>query len=140
VLGEASVYEARMVTRREAERLGFGAQAVGELLLVTSELCSNIVRHAGRGELRLRRVDDSERGVGVEVAAWDGGPPIANFVEALRDGWSSGAPIDPLALFRRKGIGAGLGAVQRLSEELRHDELPAGKEICAVRFVVPRRR
>jgi len=129
-----------MVTRREAERLGFGAQAVGELVLVASELCSNVVRHAGRGELRLRRVDDGERGVGVEVAAWDKGPPIAHFASALRDGWSSGAPIDPLALFKRKGIGAGLGAVQRLSDELRHDELPVGKEVCAVRFVAPRRR
>lgn len=138
ILSEASVYEARKVTRDEAERLGFAPQAVGELLLVASELSNNVARHAGRGELRLRRVDDA-RGVGIEVAAWDEGPPIADFTAALQDGWSSGAPVDPTKLLRRKGIGSGLGAVQRLSDELRYEVLPRGKEICAVRFVVPLR-
>ena len=140
ILGDASAYEARQVIRQVAESLGFSSQAVSELTLVASELCTNVARHAGRGELRLRRVEHPERGVGLELASWDEAPPIADFSRMLQDGWSRGAPIDPMQQLHRQGIGAGLGAVQRLSDEVHHEALPHGKEIRAVRYVHRRRR
>lgn len=140
ILSEASVYEARALARQEASRLGFEARVAGELVLVVSELSTNISRHAGRGELRLQRVDDDERGVGLEVGAIDEGPPIASFAAALVDGWSHGAPLDPVRQLRYPGLGAGLGAVQRFSDELHYEPLAVGKQIRAVRFVHPARR
>ncbi len=135
VLSEASASEARLTAREHASRLGFEAQATGELVIVASELCFNIARHAGRGEMRLSRVDDPERGVGLELSAWDEGPRIADFDQMLQDGWSDGALLDPVQRLRARGIGAGLGAVRRLTDEVRYEELERGKAIRAVRFV-----
>lgn len=137
IINDASVYGARQATREVAAALGFDRRRVEELVLVASELTSNILKHAGRGELHVRRVVDEARGVGIELCARDDGPLIADFEEAQRDGWSEGGPIDPRNLFGRRGIGAGLGAVRRLSDEVRHEARGPGKEISAVRFLSP---
>ncbi len=137
IINDASVYGARQATREVAGALGFDRRRVEELVLVASELTSNILKHAGRGELRVGPVVDAVRGVGIELCARDEGPPIVDFEEAQRDGWSEGGPIDPLKLFGRRGIGAGLGAVRRLSDEVRHEARTPGKEISAVRFLSP---
>lgn len=134
---DASVYGARQAARELALSVGFDRRRAEELVLVASELASNILKHAGKGELRLQVVRDSKRGVGLEMIASDQGPPIPDFQEALRDGWSQGGPIDPLRLFGRKGIGAGLGAVRRFSDELRYNQDARGKQISATRYLSP---
>ena len=65
----------------------------------------------------------------------DVGPPINDFESALRDGWTDGSPIEPMKLLRRRGIGAGLGAVARLSDGLNYERTPHGKVITARRYV-----
>ena len=137
---DASVYGARQAAREVAAAAGFDRRRGEELVLVASELASNILKHAGSGELRVRRVEDARRGVGVELQATDRGPPIADFEAAQVDGWSEGKRIDPLRFFGRKGIGAGLGAVRRLSDEVRYVQREGEKTITARRFVSPRPR
>lgn len=140
ITSDASVYGARQAIREEAQALGFARRVVEELVLVASELSTNILKHAGRGELELRRVDHPQKGPGLELCARDQGPPIADFADALRDGWSGGAPIDPVKLFGRKGIGAGMGAIQRLSDELSYQQNDGSKEIRAARYAASRPR
>jgi serine/threonine-protein kinase RsbT len=104
-------------------------------VIVVSELASNILKYGIRGEIVFRRISDETNRPGIEIAARDVGPPINDFESALRDGWTDGSPIEPMKLLRRRGIGAGLGAVARLSDRLNYERTPHGKVITARRYV-----
>ena len=132
---EADLYGARSAVREFAALIGFGRTVQGELVIVVSELCSNILKYGIRGEIVFRRIADESGRPGIEIVARDVGPPINDFESALRDGWTDGAPIDPGKLLKRRGIGAGLGEVARLSEQLSYERTPHGKLITARRFV-----
>ena len=129
------VHAARQRARAFAEALGFDAVACAELVIVVSELASNILKYGVAGEIVLSVVHDEALGAALCIEARDIGPPIADFERALRDGWTDTGPIDPAALFRRRGLAAGLGAVARLTDQLRHEPAAQGKAIVALRFV-----
>jgi len=101
-VAEASqVNEARREVARIAARLSFGQTVAGEVAIVVTELASNLVKHAGGGELLVR-----ERGSGgLEVLAVDRGPGMPDIARSLLDGYSTAG-----------SAGTGLGAVQRLSD------------------------
>jgi serine/threonine-protein kinase RsbT len=109
------VFLARWAVQRAAADLGFPRHAAGELAIAVSELCTNILKYGVRGEVTFRRVDDAVHGAGIEILAEDEGPPLVDLDAALRDGWGDRGPIDPAHL-RRGGIGAGLGAIRRLTD------------------------
>src|SRR5262249_20106504 len=72
-----------------------------KVALVVNELASNLVKHAGGGEL-IARVLDGDRGI--EVLALDRGGGMENVERCFADGFSTaGSP------------GTGLGAVRRLA-------------------------
>lgn len=76
----------------------------GRLALIVTELGTNLLKHAGGGELVIDTFDDRE-GCGIEVLALDRGPGIADINRALQDGYSTaGSP------------GSGLGAANRLAD------------------------
>lgn len=102
--GDAS--HARERVRQMGHGIGFQPRAVEELVLVVSELSSNLVRHGGGGELVLSpHLDQS--GPGITIEARDGGPGIKNIDEAMADGFSTGG-----------SLGYGLGTVNRLMDEV----------------------
>jgi hypothetical protein len=69
---------------------------------VLTEAATNILKHAGHGELLVRTLDG-----GVELLALDSGPGMADVHAALSDGHSTaGTP------------GTGLGAIRRLSNQV----------------------
>lgn len=113
------VFMARWAVQRVATQIGFSRTAGQELAIVVSELCTNILKYGVKGELGLARVDDPTAGVGIEIVAEDEGPPLADLELALRDGWGDRGPIDPAHL-RRGGIGAGLGAIRRLTDRFEY--------------------
>jgi serine/threonine-protein kinase RsbT len=131
----AGVYGARSAVRELARSMGFHETAIAELVIVVSELASNILKYAGSGEIALSRVERVPGGTALEITARDAGPPIADFATALRDGWTDRAPIDPAVLLRRPGLGAGLGAVARLTDELSYVAEPTGKAIICLRYL-----
>lgn len=135
ILIDADIYGLRDAVRRFAAALGFGRIVQAELVIVASELATNILKYGNRGTMELRLVYDDTGRPGIEMVASDLGPPIRNFETALRDGWTDGGPIDPLLLLRRGGIGAGLGAVARLSDRLAYRREQDGNMISAQRFV-----
>ena len=101
---EASgVAEACRFAMKLAEALRFSESDIGRVALVVTEAATNIVQHAGRGEILLRpfALDDP---ASLEVLALDKGPGIRNVAEALRDGFSTGG-----------SSGQGLGGIARLS-------------------------
>ena len=93
---------ARRVAVSIAEAAGFDRNDRSDIGIVATEAASNIVRHAGRGEILLCLVD----GPGLELIALDGGPGMRDVEACLADGYSS-----------RGSIGGGFGAMRRLARE-----------------------
>lgn len=97
----SQVAEARRFGAALARSLNFDDLDTGKVAILTTELATNLVKHARDGELVLNALEDSSD-VGVEIIALDRGPGMANPVECLRDGYSTVG-----------GAGTGLGAVTR---------------------------
>jgi serine/threonine-protein kinase RsbT len=102
-----------------AASVGLGRQAAEECALSTSELATNLVRYAIRGELLLSPVRGPS-GTGLEIESVDHGPGIADVERALRDGFSTGG-----------GLGGGLPGVRRMMDEIEIATGPAGTRIVA---------
>jgi len=122
------------LTKRFAATLGFSSRECGELAIVASELSSNILKYGPPGSIELDAFTDAG-GSGIQLTAHDHGPPFKNFELAVKDGWDDAGPIDPLSIFRRKGMGGGLGAVTRLTHRLAVLPADQGKSIVAVRYL-----
>ena len=86
-------------------RAGFNETETGRVALIVTELATNILKHAKRGEILMRLLDRGDT-LGVEFLSLDHGPGIANLTQCFRDGYSTaGSP------------GTGLGAIGRLADE-----------------------
>ena len=105
-------YEARWL----AERAGFPRNDAIEFAIVAVELTTNVLKYGKRGAVVLEIVDDTVRGLGTRVTAYDEGPPFTDFERALSDGSDENGPISASRFGRRRGIASGLGAVHRLSD------------------------
>lgn len=88
-----------------ADALGFGETRAGQLALIITEAATNILKHAGEGEIHVGPAQ-SAAGVGVDVLAIDSGPGIADLDASLVDGMSTAGTY-----------GGGLGALGRLADE-----------------------
>ena len=129
------VYAPRNALGKVAQELGFQRRERAELLIVVSELCTNIVKYGVHGSLELERVVDATYGVGIAIIAHDVGPAFRDFTMALQDGCDDQGPIDPGMLMKRGGLGIGLGAVRRLTDSLCVDYTSGGKSIRVVRYL-----
>ena len=131
---DTDMLAARSAVRRCAQDLGFTSKDIAELVIVVSELVSNILKYAGRGAIVVAPMNDPGQGIGVHIAAFDTGPAFHDLSMALRDGHGDRGPILPERMFGRKGIGGGLGAVVRFTDTFECDQQPSGKRIGVVRF------
>ena len=129
------VYALREAVGKLATELGFQRRERAELLIVVSELCTNIVKYGVRGSLEVEPHMDAVYGVGIAMVAHDIGPAFKNFNMAQQDGYDDHGPIDPGLLMKRGGLGIGLGAVRRLTDSLSVDYSTDGKSIRVVRYL-----
>ncbi|MCX6690631.1 MAG: ATP-binding protein/SpoIIE family protein phosphatase [Methanoregula sp.] len=103
-IGEMSgVVEARQTAMTLCEIQGFDAALSGKVAIIVTELATNLVKHAGGGDLLIRRYNEADR-FGIECLALDRGPGIKDIGRCLQDGYSTGG-----------SPGNGLGAVRRLA-------------------------
>jgi anti-sigma regulatory factor (Ser/Thr protein kinase)/serine/threonine protein phosphatase PrpC len=100
------IHHAQRVARTVAAAVGFDGRAVEEVAIAAGELASNLIKHAGGGELRLTRLADYGR-FGMQLESIDRGPGIPDVEHAMADGFSTAG-----------GIGYGLGAINRLMDEV----------------------
>ncbi len=135
----ADVLIAQLVVRQGARAMGFPRAACAELMIVASELASNIVKYGRRGVLRVEPITHPVHGSGIRLVAEDEGPPFKSFETAQRDGFNDDGPLDPSELIARRGTASGLGAVRRMTHELTWTPLPHGKAVIATRYVTPPR-
>lgn len=103
---KSQVGEARRRTGEVVEHLGFDQTTAEKVAIVVTELATNLLKHAGEGELVVRPLHTAQE-TGIEILALDRGPGMANVATCLRDGYSTSG-----------SLGQGLGAVQRLSTHL----------------------
>jgi anti-sigma regulatory factor (Ser/Thr protein kinase) len=117
VANRADAERARREAHALATALAFDAPRADAVALAVLELATNLVRHARQGELELTAVD-GPRGRGVQVESWDAGPGIADVERAFEDRFSTAG-----------GLGSGLPAVLRLTDELEIETGPDGTRI-----------
>lgn len=104
VTESSEVAQARRAVAGMAGRQGLNEEDAGRAALIAMEICSNMVKHGGGGELLVQPLERGERR-GVGLIGLDKGPGIADLAKCLRDGFSTaGSP------------GTGLGAISRMSQ------------------------
>lgn len=94
--------EVRRAVALLGQTMGLSAELIAQACLVTSELCTNILKYAERGEVWLSTLAAHGTAYGLDIVALDRGPGIANFDAAAKDGFSTGG-----------SLGIGLGTMRR---------------------------
>jgi anti-sigma regulatory factor (Ser/Thr protein kinase) len=119
LIGDRSqVGEARRRVVDLAMQIGLGEVPREKLALLVNELGTNLVKHAGGGELLVRALPGRPA---VEVLALDKGGGMASVEESFRDGHSTSG-----------SAGTGLGAVRRLASFVDvYSSRPGGTAIVA---------
>lgn len=97
------VAAARRAGQRLAQQLGFDETRAGKLAIVISEAATNILKHAGEGQLYIMPAQ-TPAAVGIDVVAVDNGPGMDSVAASAIDGVSTVGTA-----------GTGLGALRRLT-------------------------
>jgi anti-sigma regulatory factor (Ser/Thr protein kinase) len=139
VAHDSAVFAARAIVRSFAAQIGFDHEVIEELVVVVSELTSNILKYGRRGHIEVSAIDREDRVRGISIVAEDETPPF-DLATSLLDGYDAKGPLDPARVYGRGGIGAGLGAVARLSDRVELVPHGAGKRIVTRRFLGRPRR
>jgi serine/threonine-protein kinase RsbT len=107
-----------------SREMGFGDTPSQMIATSVSELVRNILKYAGTGEIRLRRVKKMG-GRGIEIEAIDQGPGIADCEVAMQDHFSSSGTL-----------GLGLPAVKRMMDEFSLVSTPGeGTRVTARKWI-----
>ncbi len=111
---------ARRAVVRAASALGGDEQWLGRLTVVVQELARNLVNHAGQGTL-LFSADEQ----GIELLAVDRGPGMTDVARCLADNYSTAGTM-----------GAGLGAIRRMSDGFDIYSQPGGGTLVRARLAL----
>jgi serine/threonine-protein kinase RsbT len=117
---ERDIVLARQKGRSMATELRFSVGNATLIATAISELARNIVSYAGRGEIVMSVVRNSDR-TGIMIVASDSGPGISDLTLALRDGFSTSG-----------SLGIGLPGVRRLMDEFDIESQPGRGTIVTV--------
>lgn len=143
VADPSQVAEARRAAVTLARECGLDETGCGRVALVATEMATNLLKHAGDGDIVAQRITD-EDGDCLELLALDNGPGILDTARALEDGYSSaGSPgtglgairrqTDQFALWSRPGLGTAVMARFALARDPR----PIGATLGAVTVPYP---
>jgi serine/threonine-protein kinase RsbT len=107
IRAEADLMLARLAIRETSSALGFGLTDTTRIVTAGSELARNLYQYAGRGVMRVRSLEATER-QGIELEFEDQGPGIPDLDQAMGAGFSTSG-----------GSGMGLPGAKRLMDEMR---------------------
>ncbi|MFE5812713.1 SpoIIE family protein phosphatase [Streptomyces sp. NPDC056479] len=123
------VRDVRMAARDAADRARLPEDRVAAAELVSTELATNLLKHAGGGRILLDLVGPptpayaDERIPLVQIMAVDHGPGMPDTAAALRDGYSTAA-----------SLGAGLGTCLRTADDFGLHSTPGRGTIAMARI------
>jgi serine/threonine-protein kinase RsbT len=100
------VVKVRQAVRSVAMDLGFSLVDQTKVITAASELARNTLTYGGGGEVRIERLMEGPKRMGVRLTFEDRGPGITNIELALTDGYTTGT-----------GLGLGLNGARKLSHE-----------------------
>jgi len=100
------VVRVRQTVRTVAMDLGFSLVEQTKVITAASELARNTLTYGGGGEVRIERLNEGPKRVGLRLTFEDRGPGIQNIELALTDGYTTGT-----------GLGLGLNGARKLSHE-----------------------
>jgi anti-sigma regulatory factor (Ser/Thr protein kinase)/serine/threonine protein phosphatase PrpC len=106
VLYTSDLLTAQQSVRKIADEAGFDNNSIEELAVVTSELVTNLVKHAGGGKITITSLA-ADGQAGIQIESDDDGAGIANIEQAMTDGFSTTG-----------SLGYGLGTVNRLMDQM----------------------
>ena len=123
ITGEIDIAKATYEAMTMAEVIGFGKTEQYMISTAVSELARNIVVYAMKGEVIIRLIGDSNKGI--EIIAIDKGSGIEDLGMAMKDHFSTS-----------EGLGLGLPGVKRLMDEFRVDtKVGRGTKITVRKWV-----
>ena len=108
-----------------AVQTGFSGQRLAEIDLIVAELSSNLIKHAGGGEILVRPLGDTTV-YGLELLSIDNGPGMSNPTRMMEDGMST-----------TNTLGHGLGSIRRLSDFFDLYTLPNWGTVALSRIYLP---
>ncbi|MDH5402094.1 MAG: ATP-binding protein [Candidatus Heimdallarchaeota archaeon] len=89
-------------------RLGFNEKDLQEILLVITEMLTNVEKYAkSRADIYAKAWIQENSIIGIEITCTDYGPGISNLNNAFLDGYSTS-----------NSLGLGLGAMKKMSDDL----------------------
>jgi serine/threonine-protein kinase RsbT len=113
-----------MTARHLAAEAGF--DEINQFLIATaaSELATNIVKYAKKGEVILKIVQ-KDRQLGIQMIARDDGPGIKDIAKAMQDNFSTS----------KDSLGLGLPSVKRIMDEFKIESQPGhGTTVSALKW------
>ena len=120
---EQSLTAAVLEATRVAEDAGLSRVAAQQLATVTSELARNILKYAGRGQIKLENLEHKGR-KGVRLIASDSGPGIEDIEQAMAEHYSTGGTL-----------GLGLSGAKRMMDDFSVTSQPGqGTRVEAVKW------
>jgi anti-sigma regulatory factor (Ser/Thr protein kinase) len=105
VKDQSYVGQVRRMVKDYASQIGLSGQVLEKLSIVSTELATNLAKHALEGGEILVFNDSDDEQVVVRLTSIDRGPGIDRVEDALEDGVSTS-----------NTLGGGLGAIRRLSD------------------------
>lgn len=117
--------EARRQATAFAEELQMSETQCGEIALVTTEMATNLLKHAGRGHILVQPLQNNPP-AGMRVMSIDKGPGISDISKALSNG--------PLA---SGSLGSGLGTIKRVPDSFDLYSVPGSGTVIETEFWSP---
>lgn len=77
-----------------AGRIGFDDVKAAEVAIVAMEAATNLLKHAGKGEILVQLMRDGGELSGLRMLVLDKGCGITNLGESLRDGYSTAEALE----------------------------------------------
>lgn len=87
-----------------ALKANFSDRKMGEIDIIVAEIASNLVKHAGGGQILVKLIEENEI-QGIEIISIDNGPGMTDLNKMVTDGVST-----------TNTLGLGLGTIKRLSD------------------------
>lgn len=103
----SDIHTAQKTIQSISKNIGFNDLVSEELVIVTKELASNLLKHAKRGILIFTPMTCDKK-TGIQIESIDDGPGIKDIEQAIMDRFSSAG-----------SLGIGLGAVNRMMDEFK---------------------
>ena len=114
--------EARRKVVTFAEELEIEEPRRDKVALATTEMATNLVKHAGSGHIIVQQIRQNGN-CGLRIMSVDKGPGIRDVSKALADGHSTAGTM-----------GTGLGAVKRLSDSFEVYSVPGSGTVLSAEF------